>query len=267
MTPSAPTRSRTPLIVVIVLLVVAGAGGLWYMFLRPSGPAPVVQASSTPGTSTAPVAPGASATPPAGTATAGTATAGTATAGTGGGLAGPWKVDPSIGKLSDFSGSFVGYRVQEELANVGGNTAVGRTADVTGSLTLAGTSITAAEFSARLTGLTSDNGGRDGRVRDALNISQFPTATFVLGSPIVLTGLPADGQEIRATATGKLTIRGVTRDVQLPMTARLSGSTLTVKGALEIKLADFGIPKPSSFLVLSIADTGTIEVQLQMTRG
>ena len=52
-----------------------------------------------------------------------TAPAGTA----GGGLDGTWTVDPSVGSFSDFSGSFVGYRVEEELANVGAATAVGRT--------------------------------------------------------------------------------------------------------------------------------------------
>jgi polyisoprenoid-binding protein YceI len=138
---------------------------------------------------------------------------------------------------------------------------------VAGSLTLEGTSVTTAAFSARLAGLTSDDRGRDGRVTDALNVRQFPTATFVLSSPIGLGSIPADGQEITLTGAGKLTIRGVTRDVLFPLTAKLSGGTLTVKGALEIRFADFSIPKPSSFSVLSIADTGTIEVQLQMTRG
>jgi len=258
MTPS-PSRARTPLLVALVAIVAVGAGGVWYLFLRPAGPAPVVQSSGSP--SAAASAPAASAGVPAST------PAGSGATGAAGGLAGSWTVDGSIGKLSDFSGSFVGYRVQEQLVNIGGNTAVGRTPDVTGSLTLEGASVTSAEFSAKLAGLTSDERGRDGRVSDALNTRQFPTATFVLSSPISPASVPEDGQEITVTASGKLTIRGVTRDVQLPLTAKLSGSTLTLKGALEIRFADFGVPKPTSFSVLSIADTGIIEVQLQMTRG
>ena len=33
------------------------------------------------------------------------------------GIAGTWTVDPTVGSFSDFSGSFVGYRVQETLAS------------------------------------------------------------------------------------------------------------------------------------------------------
>ena len=79
-----------------------------------------------------------------------------------GGIAGTWTVDPTVGSFDDFSGSFVGYRVQEELASVGATEAVGRTPDVTGTLTVDGTTITAAEFTADLTTLQSDEGNRDG---------------------------------------------------------------------------------------------------------
>ena len=48
------------------------------------------------------------------------------------GLDGTWTVDDSIGSFTDFSGSFAGFRVQEQLAGVGAKTAVGRTPDVTG---------------------------------------------------------------------------------------------------------------------------------------
>ena len=255
---SSPTRLlASPLLLVGLLLVAAaGAGGLWYLFLRPAGPPPVV--SGSPGAS--PTATTAVASPVAGSPGA------TASGGTGG-SAGSWRVDASIGAFSDFSGSFVGYRVQEQLVNVGGNTAVGRTPDVTGELTLEGTTVTSASFSAQLEDLESDDSRRDGRVQEALSVRQFPAATFVLGSPIQLAALPAEGQEAQATATGKLTIRDVTRDVQFPLTAALRGDVLTVRGALEIRFDHFSIPKPSSFLVLSIADTGTIEVQLQMTRA
>jgi polyisoprenoid-binding protein YceI len=257
--PSSPTRPLAPplLLAGLLLAAAAGAGGLWYVFLRPAGPAPVLGSpgASPTALSTIPAASGVAVSPGA-----------TTSAGSGAGVA--WNVDPSIGSFGDFSGSFVGYRVQEELVNIGGNTAVGRTPDVTGSLTLDGATVTAATFSAQLSGLRSDDSRRDGRVDEALNVRQFPAATFVLGTPIQLGSIPAEGQEIRVTAAGKLTIRGVTRDVQFPLTATLrGGGALTVKGALEIAFADFSIPKPTAFSVLSIADTGTIEVQLQMRRA
>jgi polyisoprenoid-binding protein YceI len=245
--------------VVLVVLAVAGAAGLSYLFLPRSGPAPVTGPSSAPA-STSP-----STTPSSGTPTA-SATGGSPSAAAGD-VSGTWAVDPSIGSFSDFSGSFVGYRVQEELAGIGANTAVGRTPSVTGTLTVDGTSVTAASFSAQLDGLASDDNRRDGRVRQSLETGTYPAATFELGSPIELGSVPAEGASIQATANGRLTLHGVTRDVAWPLTAQLNGGVIQVTGSVDVALADYGIPKPSSFLVLSIADTATIEVQLFFTRS
>jgi polyisoprenoid-binding protein YceI len=239
---------------VIVLAAAVGGGyGLWYLFFREAGPPPVTVATNPP--ASASVAPGV---------TVGPARSGTtgATAGT---LEGNWVVDPSIGSFSDFSGSFVGYRVQEQLAGVGANTAVGRTPDVIGSLTLTGTAITAVQIEANLTTLESDDDRRDGQLsRQGIQTSQFPTSTFTLTSPIQLGSLPAEGQAISATASGNLTLHGVTKPVQIPVQAKLSNGVVTVTGSIDILFADFGIERPSSFVVLSIDDHGIMEFQLQL---
>lgn len=179
------------------------------------------------------------------------------------GLDGSWAVDTSIGAFSDFSDSWVGYRVDETLAGNRANTAVGRTPDVTGTLTMSGTQVTAVEVTADLTTLKSDDDRRDGQLqRQALETGQFPQATFRLTSPIELGSTPADGQTITAMATGELTLHGVTRTVQVPIEARLSGDVVTVVGSIEIQFADFSIDQPTSFAVLSIEDHGTMELQL-----
>ena len=130
---------------------------------------------------------------------------------------GTWNVDTSIGTFTgvdDTSGNFVGYRVQEQLAGIGANTAVGRTPKVSGSLTIAGTKVTAVEITADLTALKSDDNNRDGRLRDqGIEFGQFPNATFKLTLPIDLGTVPADGKEIAVTASGQLTLHGVTKDV------------------------------------------------------
>ncbi len=68
-------------------------------------------------------------------------------------LDGTWTIDHSIGSYdyaaNDFSGSWAGYRAQEELVGVGGATAVGRTPDINGSITLAGTQLTGADLTRR----------------------------------------------------------------------------------------------------------------------
>ena len=231
---------------IVALALVAGGGyGLWYLFFRPSGPAAIADStislpSTAPG-STAPLT---------------------------GGVSGTWTVDTSIGSFADFTDSWVGYRVQEQLASIGGNTAVGRTPDVSGTLTIDGSKLTAVDIQADLTSLKSDDDRRDGQLaRQGIQTASFPTATFKLTTPIDVGSVPADGQEVSVTATGDLTLHGQTKSVQFPLKAKLSGSTIIVTGSLDIAFADYGIEKPNSFMVLSIADTGTIELQLFFTKS
>ena len=252
---------RIALAAVVVAILAAGAFGLWYIFLRPSGPAAVADASLV-------VPSRAPATSSAGSSAAATSSASSSSTTLSGGIDGTWNIDTSIGSFSDFSDSFVGYRVQEQLASIGGNTAVGRTPAVSGSLTIAGTKVTAVTIQADLTGLKSDDNRRDGQLsHQGLETSTYPTATFSLTSPIDLGSVPADGTEVSVSATGKLTLHGQTKDVQIPLKAKLSGNTIVVTGSLEITFADYGISKPNSFAVLSIADTGTLELQLFFTKA
>jgi polyisoprenoid-binding protein YceI len=74
--------------------------------------------------------------------------------------------------------------------------------------------------------------------------------------------VPADGATFTATARGQLTLHGVTNDVTIPIKAKRSGDVVVVSGSLPIAFADYGISKPNSFAVLSIADQGTMEFQV-----
>jgi polyisoprenoid-binding protein YceI len=248
--PAARSR-RGPLVyliaIVVVVALIAGGYGVWYLFLRPAGPAAVADA-------TLPPVPGVS----------GDVSSVPLTS-----LDGTWNIDTSIGTFTDVqdaSGNFVGYRIKEELAGIGANTAVGRTPKVSGSLTIAATKVTAVDIAADLTALESDDGNRDNQLRNnGLQTRQFPTAAFTLTSSIDLGTIPADGVEISVTASGQLTLHGVAKDVQIPLRAKLSGSTIVVSGTLPITLADYSIEKPNSFKVLSIEDGGSMELQLFFT--
>lgn len=46
-----------------------------------------------------------------------------------------------------------------------------------------------------------------------------------------------------------------------------SENVVTVAGSIDIVFADYGIAQPTSFLVLSIEDHGTMELQLHFRRG
>ena len=259
-----PSWLRLVLIVVAVAVLAAAAAGAWYLFLRPPAPAEVAlgavpTAAPTDDATEAP----ASEAPASAESAAPAVSAAVAVR-----LDGTWTVDPSIGSFDDFSGSFVGYRVTEELVGIGTSTAVGRTPNVTGSLTLAGSTITDASFEADLTTLQSDSGMRDGQLgRQGLETDTYPTATFVLAEPIEHDAMPDDGGTVEATAVGDLTLHGVTQRVEIPLEARLTDGVVTVVGSLPVAFGDYGMTAPESMRVLSIDENGTMEFQLQFTQG
>lgn len=185
------------------------------------------------------------------------------------GVDGSWTVDTESGEFDyeSASGSFVGFRVDEELAGIGETEAVGRTGDVTGSLTIEDTTVTEASFEVDLTTLTTNDGRRDDRVQDALATDEFPTATFALTAPIELPAGADGGETVQATATGDLTVNGVTQPIELPIEARLVESTIVVVGSMELTFSDYGVEVPSAPIVLSASDRGDLELQLLFVRS
>jgi len=181
---------------------------------------------------------------------------------------GTWTVDTVTGEF-DFdsaSGTFAGYRVEEELAGIGANTAVGRTGAVTGSVTIDGTTVDEAQFEVDMTTLASDDGLRDGQAQDALETSSFPTTTFVLTEPIDLPGEAATGEAVSVTAVGDLTLHGVTRSIEFPLEAQLVEDTVVLVGSVEIVFADYDVEVPTTPIALSVDQEGILELQILLTR-
>ena len=181
---------------------------------------------------------------------------------------GAWQVNDSLGSYSDFSSSWLGYRVQEQFIGVGGHTAVGRTPKVTGTMTLKGSTVTSASITGDLTALTSDAPQRDGELGDsAIESSTFPTATFVLTNPIDLGSLPSDATSVTVTASGRFTLHGVTRDVQVSLQALRKGGVIAVSGSLPVVFSDYGFKGPTVLNFVTVNDHGTMELHLLFTHA
>jgi len=162
--------------------------------------------------------------------------------------------------------STVGYRIQEVLGGVDVE-AAGRTDQVTGSLTIDGTRASAGEFSVDMATIASDDGRRDGQFRGRImSVDQFPTATFVLTAPIDFGAVPTEGTAVTATATGDLTLRGVTRSVTFEVEARLEGGRIGVLGSIPILFSDYEIPDPSN-VAAKVKDNGLLEFVLVFDRA
>jgi polyisoprenoid-binding protein YceI len=216
-----------------VALVVLVVGGTFvYIHFIEADPPPRLTLSSDPSTTGSD--PSATASAPAG------------------GVDGTWNAT---------NASVVGYRVKEVLFGQD-NEAAGRTNAVTGDITIAGTTVNTAKFTVDMTKVTSDQGQRDGQFRGRImQTSQFPTSTFELTQPIQLASIPANLQEISVTATGKLTLHGVTKDVAVDLKARLNGSHLEVNGTIPVTFSDYNISNPSGGPA-QVGDNGEIEFLL-----
>ena len=179
---------------------------------------------------------------------------------------GTWVVDLDVVPFDSATGagSWVGYRIDEELSGVGAFTAVGRTPRVEGEIIIDGSRVTSAEVRADLVGLVSDNGNRDARVRPLF--TDRPV-TFTLSGPVDFGGVPEEGQRVAVTAAGVLRIGDIEQDVPVELSADVVGQRLVVAGSTVVTLADFDVRVPSAPIVLSVSDEATIELQLFLSRG
>ncbi len=184
------------------------------------------------------------------------------------GVNGSWEVDAETGTftLDDATGSFVGFRVNEELARIGEFTAVGRTGAVSGTMEIVGEHVTATEIAVDLTTLKTDDSHRDGAVQRALRTSQHPTATFTLTEELQIEGAAAGDVAIATSASGDLTVNGMTKPVVVDISAQLVGELIAVVGSIEITFADFDVTIPRVPIVLSAEDHGIMEFQLLFRR-
>jgi polyisoprenoid-binding protein YceI len=164
------------------------------------------------------------------------------------------------------SGSEAGYRV-EEVLNGQSNTAVGRTAAVTGGLTATPTKVTKARFTVDLAKVASDQARRDAQFQDRImQTSQFPTASFTLVDPIKLAELATAAGTRTVEVHGTLALHGRDKDVTAPLTVVRSGATFTVSGQVPVVFTDYGIDNPS-FGFVRTEDHGTIEVLLHLSKA
>ncbi len=176
--------------------------------------------------------------------------------------------DPAAEGTTGYDGNWTataesqfGYRVDEVLAGVN-TTAVGRSNQLTGAMTVDGTTVPAVDVEVQVATITSDQSKRDENFRGSvMNTSEFPTATFHLTEPIELGSIPAEGEQITATATGDLTLHGVTNSVTFDVTAQATGGKIGVLGSIPILFTDYGVKNPS-YGTVKTEDDGLLEFVL-----
>jgi polyisoprenoid-binding protein YceI len=232
------------LVGLIVVVVLVGGAAFWYFVLRDDPPAELSVESGDGATET---------------------TTGAAPET----LDGTWTVEEGD--------TTAGFRIQESFANgLTDHTAVGRSTDVTGSITIAGTEISEGDFTVDLTSLTfTDDPGlsvtnRANAMKNrGLETSQFPEASFTLTAPIDFGAQPTEGETVTASATGDLTIHGVTNEVTFDVEAKLVGDTIRVATAdpVPVVLADYEMEPPTGGPVAEVSDEGSFEFLVVLGQG
>lgn len=178
--------------------------------------------------------------------------------------------EPSTLTTQTLSGDWVvggdseaGYRLHEVL-NGSDVTVTGRTDSVSGSATVDGTSITKATITVQVADIATDSDQRDSYFRDsAMDTSAFPEATFELTEPIA-DAVPSGSDTTTVTATGKLTLHGVTKDVTANLQVGLNGDGVDISGSIPVTFSDYGVQAPSLGFV-KVDDSGTVEFLVHAT--
>ncbi len=161
-------------------------------------------------------------------------------------------------------GSEAGYRLNETMSGQPVEV-VGRTDDVTGSLTVEGGVLTAASIVVDVASISSDEAARDLFFQRALDSTTYPTATFLLTQPVDVSALAQSDAPAAVTAVGTLSMHGVERPVTATLQVQRAIGGVELAGQLPVALADYNLVAPNLGWVV-VEQTGTIEVHLVLGR-
>jgi polyisoprenoid-binding protein YceI len=192
-----------------------------------------------------------------------TSSAASASVSSGTRFAGRWTIAP---------GSVAGYRVREKLGFLPAESdAVGRTSAITGTATFtqAGHVVTvkAASFTVDVSKLKSNEAMRDQHIRTiGIQSATYPTATFVLSTPLTLPTSAASGVLVRTSITGVFRIHGASRRETVPLEIRLSNSGIEAVGSLTFPWSAFNMTAPSVGGFVSVTNRATMEFDLRLKR-
>lgn len=94
---------------------------------------------------------------------------------------------------------------------------------------------------------------------NALNTDQFPNATFTLDK--LTGGKLIEGQTLATTASGKLTVKGTTKTVRVPVKATLQDGKINVTTQFKFNPYDYEVRYPGS------SNSVTVDVQFSLNRN
>ncbi len=150
-----------------------------------------------------------------------------------------------------------------EILNGAPFTAVGKTNEVGGDVSVSDTVIKVGTISVNAKTFKTDSSRRDGAIVRFILKSDKPEnelITFKSTQPIALSAPLTEGKEISATVSGDLTVSGVTKPVTVPVKIKIQAGTLSVTGNATVKRSDFNLKIPELSFIASVDDAVKISI-------
>ncbi|MEZ5962943.1 MAG: YceI family protein [Planctomycetota bacterium] len=105
--------------------------------------------------------------------------------------------------------------------------------------------------------------GRNDAMREHLGASEWPEIVFTFQT-MTADEVDVAAQRVRGKVRGQMTIRGKTRDLEMPVELSVDGSKrVHAKGEAALKLSDYDVPVPSQLGMIKMQDEVTVWIALQ----
>ena len=161
----------------------------------------------------------------------------------------PWTIDTAKSRIG-FSAEQTGKLVS------------GRIATWSGTIVLEPSDLTNARIDIRMDMRSASAGTKD--IDDVMLGPNFLDAAHVNEARFTSSSVSRRGDDY--VAQGKLTIRGVTREVALPFRLKIQDGQASARGRLTIKRLDYGIGRNEWASTNYVADIVTIEIAVVASR-
>ncbi len=114
---------------------------------------------------------------------------------------------------------------------------------------------------------STEGGGMDKTMYDALNFKQYPTITYSLTKATLKSSSSLQGSAYHFDTTGQLTVAGAAHQEKLDLAVLpQSDGRLSITTDIGMKMSDFGVKPPTAMLgVIKSGDAIEVKVNWQLT--
>jgi polyisoprenoid-binding protein YceI len=126
--------------------------------------------------------------------------------------------------------------------------------------------INSLSFSVRGESILSEHTLMNDKTYEALKTKSYPNISFVTSGVSIV---PANGNNFTAKSRGKLTIAGVSRDVEVNAACQFNQAdrSITCTGSKKIKMTDYGVKPPAvMFNTIKTGDDITVDFNVKLNR-